>query len=103
MRIRVSSLDFAGWTVFGCVVLCVLFLASNTALAQAWVPPAKVGAVNVIFQHTDHTAHLLDDGSRFDGYDSESRGVLFEIDYAITDRFSITVGLPYLGARYIGP
>jgi len=103
MGARHFPLGFVGWSVCGGVVLCALFLASSTAMAQAWVPPAKVGAVNVIFQHTDHTAHLLDDGSRVNGYDSESRGVLLEIDYAITDRFSITVGLPYIGARYIGP
>ena len=103
MRTRGLLLGFASWTVFVGAVLCALLLTSSTALAQAWVPPAKVGAVNLIFQHTDHTSHLLDDGSRLDGYDSESRGALLEVDYAFTDRFSVTVGLPYIGARYIGP
>jgi hypothetical protein len=87
----------------GSVVLCTVFFGSSTASAQAWVPPARVGAVNVILQHTDHTAHLMDDGSRLDGYDSESGGALVEVDYAFTDRFSITAGVPYIGARYIGP
>jgi hypothetical protein len=89
--------------VVGGVALCALFLSSSTGFAQAWVPPAKVGAVNFIFQHADHTGHLLDDGSRLDGYDSESRGGLVELDYAFTDRFSITAGVPYIGARYTGP
>jgi len=87
----------------GAILVCAFCLVSSTVSAQAWVPPAKVGAVNLIFQHTDHTSHLLDDGSRLDGYNSESRGVLLELDYAFTDRFSFTVGLPYIGARYTGP
>ncbi len=95
-------MSFARWPVFGGFGLCALFLAPSNVLGQAWVPPAKVGAVNVILQHADHSAHLLDDGSRVDGYDSESRGILLELDYAITDRFSISVGVPYIGARYIG-
>ena len=38
-----------------------------------------------------------------DGYDSLSRGVLFNLDYAITDRFSFSIGVPYLGSKYTGP
>ena len=32
-----------------------------------------------------------------------STGALFAFDYALTDRFSFTVGLPYLGSKYTGP
>ena len=103
MVARVTPCVRARLSVLCVVFLCALFLAPRTASTQAWVAPAKVGAVNVIFQHSDHTSHLLYDGSRLDGYDSESRGVLLELDYAFTDRFSFTVGLPYIGARYLGP
>ncbi len=71
--------------------------------AQAWVAPAKVGSVNVVFQNVDHTSHILDDGSQLDGFDSVSRGVLVEVDYAVTNRFSFNIGVPYIGARYLGP
>ncbi len=80
-----------------------LFATTNLASAQAWVAPGHVGSVNIVFQDVQHTGHLLHDGSELGGYDSESQGLLLEVDYAITDRFSITAGIPYIGARYIGP
>jgi len=87
----------------GLLALGILLLAASAASAQAWVAPARVGAVNIVFQDVDHTGHLLHDGSELGGYDSESQGFLIEFDYAFTDKLSITAGLPYVGARYIGP
>ena len=87
----------------GVLLLGTLFTATTAASAQAWVPPARVGAVNFIFQNVDHTGHLLDDGSLLPGYESVSRGLLVEVDYAVTNRFSITAGVPYIGSKYIGP
>jgi hypothetical protein len=81
----------------------VLAIGSASAHAQAWVPPAGIGVVSVVYQTINNTNHRLTDGSLFDGYDSVSRGVLFSIDYAFTDRFSLSVGLPYLGSKYTGP
>ena len=89
--------------VVGLLSVAAFFIATTSASAQAWVAPARVGAVNLVLQTVDHTGHLLDDGSRLDGYDSESRGVLVEVDYAVTDRFSFNIGVPYIGARYTGP
>ena len=80
-----------------------VFVATTVASAQAWVAPAGVGSVNAIFQNVDHTGHLLTDGSNLPGFDSVSRGLLIEFDYAVTDRFSVTAGIPYIGSRYIGP
>jgi hypothetical protein len=85
------------------LLLGALALGSVPAYAQAWVPPAGIGVVGVVFQAINNTNHRLSDGSLFDGYDSMSRGVLFTLDYAFTDRFSISVGVPYLGSKYTGP
>jgi Outer membrane protein beta-barrel domain len=84
------------------LALLALGLASP-ALAQAWVPPAGIGVVSVVYQTINNTNHRLTDGSLFDGYDSLSRGVLFNLDYAVTDRFSFSIGVPYLGSKYTGP
>jgi hypothetical protein len=73
------------------------------AFGQAWVPPAGIGVVSVVYQDISNTNHRLTDGSLFDGYDSVSRGLLLSLDYAFTDRFSLSVGLPYIGAKYTGP
>lgn len=85
------------------LALVTLFATSGLASAQAWVAPGHVGSVSIVFQDVQHTGHLLHDGSELGGYDSESQGLLLEIDYAFTDRFSITAGIPYIGSRYIGP
>lgn len=81
----------------------VFTVGSTSAYAQAWVPPAGIGVVTYAYQTINNTNHRLTDGSLFDGYDSVSRGVLVSLDYAFTDRFSITVGIPYLGSKYTGP
>lgn len=91
------------WVCVGLLSLAAFVFVTTSAGAQAWVAPARVGAVNIVLQNVDHTGHLLDDGSRLDGYDSESRGILVEVDYAVTDRFSFNIGVPYVGARYTGP
>ena len=74
-----------------------------TAFAQAWVPPAGIGIVSVVYQDIDNTSHRLHDGSSLDGYDSLSRGLMVSLDYAVTDRLSFTVGFPYVAAKYTGP
>lgn len=81
------------------VALCV----ASPAFAQSWVPPAGIGVVSVVYQTIDNTGHRLADGSLLDGYDSVSRGALFTLDYAMTDRFSFSIGVPYLGSKYTGP
>ena len=92
-----------GLLVRSLLAALVLAISSVSAHAQAWVPPAGIGVVSVVYQTINNTNHRLTDGSLFDGYDSLSRGVLFSIDYAFTDRFSLSVGVPYLGSKYTGP
>jgi hypothetical protein len=83
--------------------LCALAAGCTSAHAQAWVPPGGIGLVSFVFQGITNTNHRLTDGSLFDGYDSVSRGVLVNLDYAFTDRVSISIGVPYLGSKYKGP
>ena len=83
--------------------LLVLGVGSSRAFAQAWVPPAHIGVVSVVYQTIDNTGHRLTDGSMLKGFDSASRGILVNLDYAVTDRFSFSLGVPYIGSKYIGP
>ncbi len=76
---------------------------ASAAAGQAWVPQAGVGSVTFLLQHTDHTGHFLADGSMLRGYDSVGKGAFLELDYAITDRCSITATGAYIGAKYLGP
>jgi hypothetical protein len=100
-----SLLDGTKTAVFvrAVLVLAALAVGRAPAYAQAWVAPARIGVVSVVYQAINNTNHRLADGSLFDGYDSLSRGVLFNLDYAFTDRVSVSVGVPYLGSKYTGP
>ncbi len=88
----------------GALALVALCAAAPAAFAQAWVPPARVGAVSLVYQDIDNTGHRLTDGTLLPGgYDSVSRAVLINFDYAVTDRFSFSVDVPYLASKYLGP
>jgi hypothetical protein len=100
MRVNAVLGGVAARALFVCGAVCA---GASPAMAQAWVPPAGVGIVSVVFQDVDNTSHRLEDGSRLDGYDSISRGALLSLDYAVTDRLSFTIGLPYIGVKYTGP
>ena len=89
------------------LVLAVLTLAALAvaarASAQAWVPPAGAGSVSLSVQTIRNTGHLLTDGSLLDDGKSVDASVYVDADYAVTDRFSVAVGIPYVFAKYIGP
>jgi hypothetical protein len=91
------------WSCCGALAAALVLSAAPTAFAQAWGVPAGVGAASIVFQTIDNTGHRLTDGSMLDGYDSVSRGVMLNLDYAVTDRVSVSFGVPYIAARYTGP
>lgn len=88
------------WMIAGAVLAV---LAPAQSRAQAWTPPAGAGAVTVAFQAIDNTGHRLTDGTVIP--DGKSRNLSFraDVDYALTDRFSVSAGLPLIFGRYIGP
>jgi hypothetical protein len=81
----------------------MLLSFSRAAAAQAWAPPAGTGSVSVVFQRIDNTSHLLTDGSRIQSGMSLDVSVYVEAEYAMTDRLSVSVGLPYILAKYVDP
>ena len=66
------------------------------------MPPAGVGSLTISVQGIDNTGHLLTDGSAVGGL-STSLSLFVEAEYAITDRLSISGGLPYVGAKWTDP
>ena len=88
--------------------VAIVFVLSTTftapvALAQAWVDPAGRGAITVAFQAIENTGHILTDGSTAPVGKSRTASAYVQVDYALTDRFSISVGLPFVFAKYLGP
>lgn len=77
-------------------------LAPTAAWAQAFTPPRGVLALTLAYQYVENTGHRLDDGTLLRVGQSVDASVLLEGTYAATDRLALTLGLPYVFARYTG-
>jgi hypothetical protein len=73
------------------------------AVAQAWVLPERTGAVTFVVQEIDHVGRMTDDGSRIAVGQALNFGIDVELDYAFTDRFSISTTLPYIFSKFTDP
>jgi hypothetical protein len=75
---------------------------TRAVCAQAWVAPAGIGSISVAGQRIANTGHFVDDGQRVDAGQSTDASVYVEAEYAATDRLSLSLGIPYVMARYTG-
>ena len=75
----------------------------HAAAAQAWVPPAGSGQVTLVGQEIDHVGRMVDDGSRVPVGTAVNYAVDVEVDYAFTDRWSISTSLPYVMSKFTDP
>lgn len=71
--------------------------------AQAWPAPAGSGSVTVSTQVIDNTGHRMSDGYLLPDGKSRNVSASLDVDYALTARWSISAGVPYVFARFIGP
>src|SRR5689334_7940722 len=71
--------------------------------AQAWVPPAGVGAVALSFQRISNDGHRLTNGFLAPAGQSVNVGLYLEAEYGITNRFSVAAGLPFVFSKYTDP
>jgi hypothetical protein len=72
------------------------------ARAQAFTAPEGVGSVTFAWQYVDNTGHRGTDGFFVPRGESVTTSVLAEVDFSVTDRFAVSVGLPYVFAKYTG-
>jgi hypothetical protein len=70
--------------------------------AQAFTAPQGVGAVTLGWQYIENTGHWLTDGYFAARGQSATTSVAVELEYAATDRLSVSAGLPFIFARYKG-
>ncbi len=85
------------------LVATLVVCANGRAWAQAWPAPAGTGAVSLSTQVIENTGHRLSDGYLAAEAKSRNVSVLVDVDYAISDRWSVSAGLPFVFARYLGP
>ncbi|MGD9902494.1 MAG: hypothetical protein AB7U83_03405 [Vicinamibacterales bacterium] len=84
-------------------LVCGLAAPAADAAGQAWPPPAGVGAITLSSQAIYNTGHRLSDGSLLPDGKSRNVSLAVDADYAITDRLSVSLGLPYVFSRFTGP
>ena len=80
-----------------CALLCLLTLS---CAAQSEVQPRGSGDVTFFGQEISHRAVILSDGSKAPGGRAFNRSIAVEMDYGLTERLSMTVGIPYVFGKY---
>jgi hypothetical protein len=82
-------------------VLALLIAVPAVARAQTWLPAAGEGTVSMLFSSTVSTDHFLP-AQRYQFGRIEANTVLFDLTYGLTDRITVSVGLPVVASRYRG-
>lgn len=84
------------------IALCATLAFPPRINAQAFTPPAGVGQVTAAGQFVDNTGHWFSDGFFLPAGQSVTMSLHLEVDYGITDRLSVSAGVPYVFAKYKG-
>ena len=81
----------------------LVLTAPEPVWAQAWVPPAGSGSVTTAVQTINNTGHTDTFGEFLQVGRSVNTRIDVEVDYAFTDQFSVSAGIPFVFARYTDP
>src|SRR5712692_8187121 len=79
-----------------------LALSPSRIAAQAFTAPAGIGSMTVGWQYVDNTGHRFSDGYLLARGQSVTMVMFFDLDYGVTDRLSLSAGIPYVFAKYTG-
>ena len=81
----------------------VLAASGSTAVAQAWLPAKGEGAVSIIYQDLFDKYHQFPGIGKVDSGPTTSRSMLIDVTYGVTDKLAISLGVPWVSAKYVGP
>jgi hypothetical protein len=82
--------------------LLLALLPAPPAAAQAWLPTRGTLDLSLSFTDLESRKHYLPHGDEFDAGHTNSQILALNMTYGITDRITITAGLPYVVSRYRG-
>lgn len=86
----------------GLAAVLVVLVVPATARAQAGVPGKGHGSVSIAVQQLYVKYHLDWQGNKIDAGHITSDSVFLNLDYGITERLAINVGIPYVRKKYVG-
>jgi hypothetical protein len=84
-------------------VPAVLAASSSTAGAQAWLPAKGDGAVSIIYQDLFDKYHQFPGIGKVDGGPTTSRSMMLDVTYGVTDKVAISLSIPWVSSKYVGP
>ncbi len=79
-----------------CVSLpCCLF-------SQAWLNPKDQGTVTLLYQYGFDRFHAMSRGEAVDRGHTSLQALMLDIDYSLTDRLALRLGVPFITGMYSG-
>ena len=81
------------------LALVAIAASARPSVAQAWAPRAREGDVTFVVQTIDHLGRVFKD-VRFPCCETTNVALVVDANYGLTDRWSISAGLPYVFAKY---
>ena len=78
-----------------------LLLAASTVHAQAWLPAKGEGTASVLYSNTLSKEHFLPDEPYELGH-IDANTLLLDVTYGLTDRLTVSFGVPFVTSRYQG-
>src|SRR5262245_55324331 len=88
-------------TSIGMALPAILALGSVPAAAQAFLPAQGEGTVAVVFQDFSMKYHFLPT-TAYDRGHIRTDSLIVDMTYGLTDKVAVTVGIPWIAARYRG-
>src|SRR5205085_11269279 len=83
--------------------LSLLWAVSLSSLAQAWLSPKGDGVVTVLYQNNIDRLHSFGDGRTKDRGHTYLDAMFVNTDFSLTDRLAVSVNLPFIAGKYVGP
>ena len=79
-----------------CVSLpCCLF-------SQAWLNPRDQGTVTLLYQYGFDRFHAMSQGEAVDRGHTSLQALMLDVDYSLTDRLAVRLGVPFIKGMYSG-
>src|SRR5262249_7624537 len=82
------------------LALVLLCSTSHNAGAKAWVLPKGSCTISLMHQRLYNTGHRRIGGLLAEVGQSTNTALYVEGEYALTDRLSVSAGIPYVFAKY---
>ena len=84
-------------------VLSLVLAIPLSSLAQAWLSPKGDGVVTLLYQNNIDRLHSFGDGRTKDRGHTYLDAMYVNTDFSLTDRLAVSVNLPFIAGKYVGP